>query len=194
LPFDLKLRYHERKMTKKQHLTDSGRAAKPMLYICAGLPGTGKTTLSLALARRLRAVHLRIDIIEQALRESGLPVHGPEGYVIAYRLAEHNLGLGLPVVTDSVNPIGITRAAWRETAHRAGAAFVEIEFITSDPVEHRRRVETRLADIAGFRLPTWEEVVSREYEPWEGDHVVIDTAGQTAAQSEAALLRALGLD
>src|ERR1051325_4434191 len=51
-----------------------------MLYIFGGLPGTGKSTLSQHLAREQRAVHLRIDTIEQALREAGCLVNGPEGY------------------------------------------------------------------------------------------------------------------
>ena len=40
------------------------------LYIFAGLPGTGKSELSQNLARERRAVYLRIDTIEQALRDS----------------------------------------------------------------------------------------------------------------------------
>ena len=39
------------------------------LYIFAGLPGTGKSTLAQQLARRFKAVHLRIDTIEQGLRD-----------------------------------------------------------------------------------------------------------------------------
>ena len=39
-----------------------------MLIIFSGLPGSGKSTIARALARRLRAVYLRIDTIEQAIR------------------------------------------------------------------------------------------------------------------------------
>jgi hypothetical protein len=44
-------------------------------------------------------------------------------------------------------------------------------------------VETRIADIPGLKLPTWEEVVSREYHPWDREHLVIDTAGRTMEQN-----------
>ncbi len=163
-----------------------------MLYIFGGLPGTGKSTLARQLARQRNAVHLRIDTIEQALRETGRYVTGPEGYTIAYRIAADNLTLNLDVVADSVNPLHVTRAAWRAVAMHAIVPFVEIEVVCSNQTEHRARVETRTADIAGFRLPTWDEVVRRAYEPWNAERIVIDTAGQTPAQSIATLERALG--
>jgi predicted kinase len=162
-----------------------------MLYIFAGLPGAGKSTLARHLARERQAVHLRIDTIEHALREVGSPITGPEGYAVAYRLAEDNLRLGLSVVADSVNPLQVTRAAWRDVARRAGVPFVEIEVVCSDPAEHRRRVESRRADIPGFILPSWEAVANREYEPWDTQPVVVDTAGQTPQRSVAAMQQAL---
>ena len=41
-----------------------------MLIIFGGLPASGKTTIARDLARQLGATYLRIDTIEQALRES----------------------------------------------------------------------------------------------------------------------------
>lgn len=164
-----------------------------MLYILGGLPGTGKSTLSQYLAGDRQWVHLRIDTIEQVLRQSGSLITGVEGYAIAYRLAEDNLRLGLSVVADSVNPLQITRAAWCEVAQRAGVPFIEIEVICSDRAEHQRRVENRSTDIPGLRLPTWNEVVNRDYEQWDTEHIVIDTANQTVEQSITALQQALAL-
>ena len=40
-----------------------------MLIIFSGLPGSGKSTIARALAQQLGAVYLRIDTIEQAIRE-----------------------------------------------------------------------------------------------------------------------------
>jgi predicted kinase len=162
-----------------------------MLYIFGGLPGTGKTTLSRHIACELKAVHLRVDTIEQAIREAGGHVSGPEAYIIAYHIAEDNLRLGLSVVADTVNPLQVTRRAWREVATHMGVQFIEIEVICSDKMEHHVRVETRETDIVGLKLPTWNEVINREYELWDTEHILIDTAGQTSEQSITALKQAL---
>ncbi|WP_448205932.1 AAA family ATPase [Azospirillum sp. sgz302134] len=152
-----------------------------MLIALSGLPGTGKTTIARALAQSLGALHLRVDTIEQALRSTGSlgADVGPLGYVVAYRVAEDNLRLGATVIADSVNPVQATRDAWRATAERAGARLIEVEVVCSDPEEHRRRIETRQSDIDGLRLPTWADVVNRDYEPWSQPRLVIDTAGRT---------------
>lgn len=177
----------------ESHNAHLGRRKTAVLYIFGGLPGAGKSTLSRHLARRLRALHLRVDTIEHALKESGTPLEGPEGYNVAYRIAADNLRLGLPVIADTVNPVAITRRAWREVATEVNVPFTEIEVICSDQREHRSRVEQRSADIAGFRLPTWDDVIQRHYEPWDTQRILIDTARETPEQSLATLERALHL-
>jgi predicted kinase len=147
----------------------------PLLIVFAGLPGTGKTTIARELSRRLSASYLRIDSIEQSLRAAGLAV-GATGYVIANDIAVENLKLGRIVVADCVNPVLASREGWRDTASKNVARLVEIEVICSDAGEHRRRVESRSADIAGLVVPSWQDVVNRAYEPWDRERVVLDTA------------------
>lgn len=166
-----------------------------MLVVIGGLPATGKTTLARLLAARTGAVHLRVDTIEQALVRSGLARHpvGPAGYVVGYALAEEHLRQGLTVLAESVNPLAVTRDAWRGAAVRAGVPAVEVEVVCSDPVEHRRRVETRSVDVPDLPLPDWEQVAGREYEPWDRDRIVVDTAGADPGESVEALVRAVSV-
>lgn len=175
----------------QQGTTVENKNPDALLIAFAGLPGVGKTEIARELARQLHGVYLRIDSIEQALRGSG--VQPPEaGYCVAYRVAEDNLRLGRIVITDCVNPLAITRVAWRETARSAGARLVEIEVRCSNQEEHRRRVESRVNDIPGLHLPSWNDVLTRDYEVWDREHVVIDTAWANAEECVSALLGILG--
>ena len=164
-----------------------------MLIVFGGLPGTGKTTIARELARQLGAVHLRIDSIEQALRNAGAADHSlnDAGYRVAYAIAADNLSIGRTVIADSVNPLPVTRDAWVAVAKRAGARVVEVEVVCSDLDEHRRRTEMRISDIPGLKMPTWPEVVSREFHPWNREHVVVDTAHGSVAQSVKILREAI---
>lgn len=165
-----------------------------MLVVIGGLPATGKTTLARLLAAETGAVHLRVDTIEQALVRSGLARHpvGPAGYAVGYALAEEQLRQGLTVIAESVNPLGVTRDAWRDTALRAGVPVAEVEVVCSDAAEHRRRVTSRSVDIPDLPLPDWQQIVDRDYEPWSRDRVVVDTAGQEPRRSLTTLLALLG--
>jgi predicted kinase len=158
-----------------------------MLISFGGRSGVGKTTIAREVVRELGAVYLRIDSIEQAMREAGWQVEG-EGYRVAYGVAEDNLRLGRIVLADCVNPWPLTRAEWRAVADRTGAPTLEVEIVCSDLIEHRRRVETRTADIAGHRLPTWQEVIDRDYRGWESQPVVVDTARMTVAGAACAIV------
>jgi predicted kinase len=161
------------------------------LYIFSGLPGSGKTTLSQSLAAHLGAAHLRIDTIEQALRDLySVDVQG-EGYRLAYRIAADILRSGVSVVADSCNPIELTRREWEQVALDAGVRYVNIEVVCSDLHEHRQRVETRTSTVPGLRLPTWREVEKREYHEWTVKRIVLDTSRRREAECVEALLTEL---
>lgn len=148
-----------------------------MLIILAGLPGTGKTTVARALAIRLHAAHVRVDTIEQAMKAAAPHTDvGAGGYLVAYRIAADNLRLGLTVVADCVNAASISRAAWARVAAEASHSHLFVHVVCSDVNEHRRRVECRVADIAGHALPDWAAVQALRMEPFAGEHVCVDTA------------------
>jgi predicted kinase len=160
----------------------------PTLYIFSGLPGTGKSTLAKIVAQHYRALYLRIDTIEQGLRDlCSLEIQG-EGYRLSYRIASDNLRLGLNVVADSCNPIELTRREWEQVARGAEADFRNIEIICSDAAEHRVRIETRRTEPLGPRLPTWDEVENREYHPWTVDRIIVDTAGRSVTEAANELI------
>lgn len=165
----------------------------PILIIFGGLPGTGKTTLASALAEQIGAVFVRIDTIEHALRQSQAFAGAIDdaGYRVAYAIASDNLRIGRTVVADSVNPLQITREAWRNAAASVGATAVEVEVVCSNAVEHRYRVESRLTDIPGFSLPSWQEVCDREYDPWDRAHIVVDTSNRSVEQALTVLTSTL---
>jgi predicted kinase len=165
---------------------------KPWIIILSGLPGSGKTTLARSLAQQTGALHLRIDTIEQALIRSGMAEVGPSGYMVAYEIARDHLGNGGCVVADCVNPIGITREAWRNVALHSNAASLQVEVICSTQKLHRARVEGRTADIPGQILPCWEDVLCLDLEPWTPAVPVVDMAkldAEAAARQVLELLR-----
>lgn len=164
---------------------------KPTLYIFAGLPASGKTTLAERLAAEIGALFLRIDTVEQGLRDlCSFDVQG-EGYRLSYRIAKDNLLLGHDVVADSCNPLRMTRDEWQEVAVEAGAEHQNIEVICSDKAQHKQRAATRSCSITNLALPTWSQIENREYHQWHVPRHVIDTAGKEVEESVAELLEVL---
>ena len=162
----------------------------PALIVFSGLPGTGKTTLAKALAVALPAIHLRIDTIENALQNSVLKIEPYEdvGYQVAYALARDNLRLDHNVIADSVNLVEITRDAYHRVAADCGVPCLDIELVCSDVHEHRQRVEQRTSDLPGQRLPDWQSVIARDFEPWTSERITMDTAGRSVEQCTADLV------
>lgn len=149
-----------------------------MLIVIGGLPGVGKTTTARALAGRLGAAHVRVDAFEVALvRQELVPTPqevGAHGYALALAAAGTCLTAGTDVVVDAVFPVAAARRPFRDLAAGHDVPVHWFRLICSDPVEHRRRVEQRVADLPGHVLPRWAEV-RRGYQ-WHERHSVVDTA------------------
>jgi len=164
---------------------------KPTLYIFSGLPGVGKTTLAKELAYYCKAALLRIDTVEQGIRDlCSFEVQG-EGYRLSYRLAKDNLKIGNSVIADSCNPVQLTRKEWQEAATSVGADFINIEVICSDRQILKKRIETRFSDIPNLNLPSWQEILQREYHQWNEAHLIVDTANKSVEDCHKELINAI---
>jgi predicted kinase len=162
---------------------------RQVLVVIGGLPAVGKSTIAALLGAETSTPYLRVDRIEHAIVESSTLSHplGSAGYAVAHALAEEQLRLGLDVIVECVNPLSLTRDAWVRTGTAAGACILEVEVVCSDKTEHRRRVEVRSSDIEGLMKPAWTAVMNREYEPWDREHLVVDST-TTSPESAARLI------
>lgn len=136
-----------------------------MMHLVAGSTGAGKTTYSLALAERERALRFSIDEWMVALFEPDQPAEIRFEWMMErvdrceaqmWALAQQAAAIGVPVVVDC----GLTRARhrekWAALAAAAGIA-VRLHFLDISAGERWRRVERRNAE----RGPTFRLEVDR---------------------------------
>ncbi|MDJ0995035.1 MAG: adenylyl-sulfate kinase [Dinoroseobacter sp.] len=160
----------------------------PVLIVFGGRPGSGKSTIALALTRQIGAVLLEIDRIEAPLQAKLGRDIGPLGYNVAYQAATSNLDLGHIVVADCVNPIAVTRNAWASVAMGCKAVLIQVNVACSDTQEHRRRVEKRLIERPMQGLPDWDSVQARSIDEWPDADITLDTATLAPGAAVAAIV------
>ena len=150
-----------------------------MLIALSGLPGTGKSSVGEAVARRCGAVWLPVDEVEDALLGAGLPYDASTG-VAAYEAvaaaAAENLRVGHVVIVDAVNDSEAARDTWRRAAEAASAHVVFVLLTPPPEREHRRRLGGRTRRLSHQSEPTWDGVQARArtYEAWRDPPISID--------------------
>lgn len=140
------------------------------LIILAGLPGTGKTTLARKLSIKLNYFYLRVDCIEAPFSTYN-PKAGEngEGYEALINLAYENLVLGHNVIIDTVNPLHISRGMFNRLKERSKSPTIQFELKIKDSELHKSRIENRKSDVDKLKMPTWKDVIEREYEEWKDE-------------------------
>jgi hypothetical protein len=80
------------------------------------------------------------------------------------------------VVVDAVNPVRVARIGWQQLADEWGAGLWFVRVVIRDEAEHRRRVESRVADIEGHVLPSWADVTAQVHDEWTEPHLELDNS------------------
>lgn len=132
----------------------------PTLILMSGLPGCGKTSLARQLAQRLHIPILSKDRLQQGLRAQGLAGHnGPEGYLLAFDLADEQLALGVGVILDAVFPLPGYRSQARAIAQKHGARFCPIYCYCSNERLWQARMNNRTQYVPDWTPKGWDEVL-----------------------------------
>ncbi|MBC9784389.1 adenylyl-sulfate kinase [Heliobacterium chlorum] len=159
-----------------------------------GLSGSGKTTISKGVAEELRRRGQPVEILDgDEVREylsSDLGFEKADrdrnvkriGYV-AHLLARHGVG----VITAAISPYRDTRKAVRELH---GPGFVEVHVKTSLETCIQRDVKGLYKRALNGEIPHFTGI-SDPYEEPEHPEVVIETEGQTVAESVTVIIQYL---
>ena len=138
------------------------------LIIFSGLPGTGKSTLAIRLARELHTPLLCIDdVIGDVPAGAGIPFWDSK-VAILLRLVEVQLDLGLSLVVDSVF-MNMDRNHAQELAHKYDACFYPIYVFLSDDEVWKQRVDERYDEMKDKDVATWERIQHQRerFRAWE---------------------------
>jgi predicted kinase len=153
---------------------------KLKIIVVSGLPGSGKSTIADAIAKKLNVPIFSIDPIESSLLESGIKRSfetGLAAYLVAKKLAAEQLKLGMSVVIDAVSPVKEARDMWHDLEEKNNAQLFIIECTLEEQI-HKKRIEARVRKMHGIPEVSWKDVENRkkEYLTWEEKRLVINTA------------------
>lgn len=175
--------------------------SKPAAVLIGGPPATGKTTLATALAPRLGAALLDLDVATGPLTRvvsDLIGVHDPDDPALArltraarydtlLGLAEANLQAGRPVVL--VAPFSAERAqpsAWASTTHRLPGATMVWLYLAPDELIERLTRRALARDQNKIRDPV-SFLTGLDLEPPAIPHLALDASQPTATLVKSVL-------
>jgi predicted kinase len=157
------------------------------VVLVTGLPGTGKSTVAEAVARRTgaslvgwdwaMAALTGFDEVQAALLALDRPTYRSVGWSLALQHARQQLRVGRPAVLDGVArdvEVGRVRALGEE----CDVDTVVLLTTCGDERLHRQRIEGRTRGIPGWHELSWDDVVRtrrRFVEPTDVDLVLDST-------------------
>ena len=173
------------------------RTDGPKLVLLTGAPGTGKTTLALAVLERIPAVYLDNNFIPDSFfpetrRGERYESYRPRFYAALYRIVEENLHVGNTVLLVAPHIKEMQSAAWetriRDMLGRTRATLLVIHCVcTSDTL--RSRLESRGEARDHWKLDNWKTFL--EEEPLNVqipfDHIIINTERDVHSNVERAV-------
>jgi predicted kinase len=149
----------------------------PLLVVCCGLPGVGKSTVSAYIAENRSATRLRTDEVRHDLFEnpSYTPDEGRRTYEELFERTREQLNAGVDVVVDGTFKHARERDQAETLAADAGTTLRFVH-VTCPPAVVRERIQSRTDDASDADVSVYQKHRD-QFEPLERDHVTVDNSG-----------------
>lgn len=154
-----------------------------MLILFSGVPGSGKSSLALAVARHYQIPLYGRDILSQFLYQRHLITDNTiDSYLLMFTLAEQNMRLGIGAILDGTYPKREFRQQAQALADSYDMPFKAVWCKISDRNLWRERWHQRqqAGSSSHWMDFTWNDVlaIERRFEAWEGKQALVVDAVQ----------------
>ncbi|RXJ71658.1 hypothetical protein CS022_20145 [Veronia nyctiphanis] len=159
------------------------------LIVIGGLPGTGKTTLSKALSKRLELPVFSKDELEAAVSRAEIASNrqmNGVGYELMDTIAHAHIDSCRSVIFDFIASKNRIIECWPSLL---SMPVKYIECICSDESRHQERILSRERGIKGWYELSWEDVaqIKAIYNPYTSERLILDTAAELDKNIKLAL-------
>jgi len=166
-------------------------AKKPVLILVCGLPGTGKTTVAEAIAKKAGARILSTDILRKEITGRPSYSEAEKGmvYGMLFSMAEMMLRGGSSVLLDGTFYKRDLRKTAEKIASATKSGFRLVEVVCDEKTIRKRlkeRSKTCSASDADFNV---YRKVKKVFEPIKEKHFVVDTGENWKKRVDALLER-----